>query len=77
MSWICLEQAFRRNSGPVLFLVVVCMTLALVFLWVDSAVGWVFLIAAGSAVVAFTLLGARGGCGAEPARPHRFLFPRG
>ena len=77
MSRFCLEQAIRCNSGPVLFLVFVCMTLALVFLWVDSAVGWIFLIAAGSALVAFSLIGARRGCGAEPERRHPHLFRRG
>ncbi len=63
----CLKQAFRYHSGPALFLATVCMTLGLLFLWVDSGVGWIFVIASGSALVAFCLVGARGSCGADIA----------
>ena len=75
MSKICAEQAFRCNSGPVLLPVSVCMTLALLFLWLDSGAGWIFIIAAGSALVALSLLGAKHGCGAE--FESRRLDPRG
>jgi hypothetical protein len=70
MSKICRGQAFRCYSGPVLFLVGVCMTLALLFLRVDFGAGWIFIIAAGSALVAFSLLGARGDFGTELESRH-------
>lgn len=60
---ICFKQALRRDSGPVLFLVGVCMTMAILFLSLDAGVGWIFILAAGSALMAFGLLGARDGCG--------------
>lgn len=60
---ICLKQAFRRDSGPILFLIGVCMTIAILFLSLDAGVGWIFILAAGSALMAFGLLGARDGCG--------------
>ena len=72
MSKNCLKQSFRCCSGPVLFLVSVCMTLGLLFLWLDSDAGWIFIVAAGSALAAFSLLGARSGCGAE-LEPRRFV----
>jgi hypothetical protein len=63
MSKNRLKQSFRCCSGPVLFLVSVCITLGLLFLWLDSGAGWIFIIAAGSALAAFSILGARGGRG--------------
>jgi hypothetical protein len=68
MNMTCLEQAFRRDSGPLLFLVGVCMTLAWPFFWIDSGAGWTFLAASGSAVTVFCLVGARGGCGVATKR---------
>ena len=61
MSKNCFKQAFRCCSGPILFLVGVCMALALLFLSVDAVVvGWIFIIAAASALMAFSLIGLRG-----------------
>jgi hypothetical protein len=71
----CLKQSLLCCSGPVLFLVSVCMTIGLVFLWLDSGAGWIFIIAAGSSLAAFGFLGARGGFGPELAS--RRLVPRG
>jgi hypothetical protein len=65
MSKNRLKQSFRCCSGPVLFLVSVCMTLGVWFLWLDSGAGWIFIIAAGSALAVFSILGARGGRGAK------------
>lgn len=75
MSKNCLKQAFRCCSGPVLFLVSVCMVIGVLFLSLDSGAGWIFIIAAGSALAAFSLLGARGGFGAEPES--RLVVPSG
>jgi hypothetical protein len=55
---ICLEQAFRCNSRPVLFRVDICMMPALLLLRVDSGAGWISIVASGSALLAFTVPGA-------------------
>ena len=68
MSLICLKKAFRHDSGPLLFLVGICTTLAFLFLGSDSDTSWVFLTAAGSALMAFSFVGARGGCNGTPAK---------
>jgi hypothetical protein len=65
MSKDGLKQSFRCCSGPVLFLVSVCMTLGVSLLWLDSGTGWIFIIAAGSALAVFSILGARGRRGAK------------
>jgi len=65
MSKNHLKQSFRCCSGPIFFLVSVCVMVGLLFLWLDSGAGWIFIVAAGSALAAFSIQGARGGCGAE------------
>jgi hypothetical protein len=65
MSNNCLKRAFRCCSGPVLFLVGVCLLVGSSFIWLDSGAGWIFIVAACSALVAFSLLGSGGCCGAE------------
>jgi hypothetical protein len=65
MSKNCLKHSFFCCSGPVLFLVGVCMTVGSLFLWLDSGAGWIFIIAAGSALAAFSLQGARDRRGAD------------
>jgi len=69
-----LIQSFRCCSGPVLFLVGVCVTIGSLFLWVGSGAGWIFIVVAGTALAAFSLLGARRGCRAEIGT--RRLVPR-
>ena len=75
MSTNCLKQSFRCCGGPVLFLVGLSMTLGSLFLWLGSGAGWIFIIAAGSSLAVFSLLGARSGSGAE-LESWRFI-PRG
>lgn len=58
MSKNHLKQSFRCCGGPVLFLVSVCMIVGSLFLWLDSGARWIFIIAAGSALAAFSLRGA-------------------
>jgi hypothetical protein len=65
MSKDGLKQSFRCCSGAVLFLVSVCMTVGVSFLWLDSGAGWIFIIAAGSALAVFSILGAGGRRGAK------------
>ena len=63
MSKTCLEQAIRLHSGPLLFLVGVCMALAWLFFRVDPGASWTFVLASGVATVVFSLVASRGGCG--------------
>ena len=65
MSTRCLKQSFRYHSGPLMFLVSTCMVLGLFFLWLDSSLGWPFFVVATTAVITFSILGARDGCSAE------------
>ena len=46
-------------------LVSTCMILGCLFLLLDSGAGWIYVIAAGSALAALSLPGVRSGCGAE------------
>jgi len=59
MSMNCLKQAFRCHSGQVMFPVATCIIIGLLFVFLDSAVGWIFIIAAGAALGMFCCLGAR------------------
>lgn len=66
MSRNNLKHSFFCWSGPVLFLAGVCMIVGSLFLWLDSGSGWIFIIAAGSTLAAFSLQeGARDRRGAE------------
>lgn len=63
MSTACLKHSFRRYSGPVLFLTVVCLILGAFLVRIEPSMGGAFVVAAMVALVVFTLLGAQGGCG--------------
>lgn len=67
MSKNHLKKSVRCCSGPVLFLGNVCLLVGSSFLYLESGAGWIFIVAACSALVAFGILGAGGGRGAERA----------
>jgi len=66
MSISLLKQSFRCCSGPVLFLAGICTCLGVLFLSLHSGSGWVFLIAAASALTVFVLRGASRGSALSP-----------
>jgi len=63
MSKNRLMESIRCCSGPALFLAGACMMMNILFLVLDSGVGWIFVVAGGAALTVFGLLGARGGDG--------------
>ena len=74
MSKRQLKQSFRCCSGPALFLFGVCTSIGVLFLSLHSGAGWIFLLAAGSVLLAFSLLGAHSGRGT--ALQCRHLAPK-
>lgn len=71
MDKTCLQRAIRFHSRPVLFLVSVCMTFALLFFRIDPVGGWAFIIASSAAMAVFGLVASRSGCGADIERQAR------
>jgi hypothetical protein len=59
MSKQCLKNSFRHHSGPLMFLVGICLLPGLTFLWLGSSVGWTFILAALVALAAFVVIGAK------------------
>jgi hypothetical protein len=62
MSIYCLFNAFRRNSGPVLFLFTLCLVLGGLFSTLGAEIGSVLILSGSAALILFMLLGARKGC---------------
>jgi hypothetical protein len=60
-----LMQSIRCCGGPVTFLAGTCMAFGLLFLALGVGVGWIFIVAAGSAMVMFGLQAAIGRTGGE------------
>ncbi|MCW9022994.1 MAG: hypothetical protein OQK42_08460, partial [Sedimenticola sp.] len=58
----CLMNAFRASGRPVLFLVLLCVTLGLLFSLLGSEVGLILITAGLGALVLFILLGTTLGC---------------
>lgn len=76
MSSKHLTTSIRCCGGPVLFLVGVCLTIGIAFLTLGSDAGWIFFAAAGAALVAFGLLGAKSDMSVDLRRQRLPLTPK-
>ncbi len=61
MSKSHLKTSFFCCSGPVLSLAAVNASIGSLFLWVDSSVGWIFLLIAAISLATFGVVGAAHG----------------
>lgn len=65
MSAKCLKQAYLLHGMAVITVSLATLLLGIVFLLLENASGWIFILVSMGIISIFSILGARKGCLAE------------